>query len=129
MRNAFVVVSGLPGSGKTTLARRLSLPLGLPVVDKDDVLERLFMERGIGDASWRRSLSRESDGILERDVTQSSGAIVVSFWHLPGMPAGSGTPTDWLCLLPAPVLASSLPLSTGDRGTPIRAASSPPRPP
>jgi hypothetical protein len=26
----------------------------------------------------------------------SAGAILVSFWHVPGMPADSGTPTDWL---------------------------------
>ena len=34
----FVVVSGLPGSGKSLLASRLSAVLGLPPIDKDDVL-------------------------------------------------------------------------------------------
>jgi len=38
----FVVVSGLPGSGKSVLAQRLSPLLGLPVIDKDDILDRLF---------------------------------------------------------------------------------------
>ena len=104
MRQPFVIVSGLPGSGKTRLARRLTMPLGLPLVDKDDILERLFTERGVGDARWRRALSRESDVILQREASQSNGAIVVSFWHLPDMPVDSGTPTDWLSTLPAPVL-------------------------
>jgi hypothetical protein len=92
----FVVVSGLPGSGKTTLARRLAPVLDLPVIDKDDILERLFEARGIGDLAWRRTLSRESDTLLQHEAVASDGAILTSFWHLPGMPTDSGTPTDWL---------------------------------
>ena len=92
----FVVISGLPGSGKTTLARRLAPALNLPLIDKDDILDRLFEEKGIGDAAWRRALSRESDAILQREAEASNGAVLVSFWHLPGMPVDSGTPTKWL---------------------------------
>ena len=65
---ALVLVSGLPGSGKTTLARRISPQLGLPVVDKDDILERLLESRGTGDADVRQALSRESDVILRREA-------------------------------------------------------------
>lgn len=92
----FVVISGLPGSGKTTLGRRLAPLLNLPLIDKDDILEQLFESKGIGDAAWRRTLSRESDVILQQEAMRSNGAIVVSFWHLPGMPSDSGTPIDWL---------------------------------
>lgn len=92
----FVIVSGLPGSGKTTVARALAPLMNLPVVDKDEILERLFESRGIGDFGWRRALSREADVILHADVSASVGAIVSSFWHVPGMPTDSGTPTDWL---------------------------------
>jgi len=102
----FVVVSGLPGSGKTTLARGLAPVLALSVIDKDDILDRLFESRGTGDAAWRRALSRESDAILQQEAqeaTTSNGAVLVSFWRLRGMPADSGTPTDWL-----PSLASEL---------------------
>jgi predicted kinase len=96
MRTPFVVISGLPGSGKTTLGRRLAPALGLPLIDKDDILDRLFESKGVGNAEWRRALSRESDAILQREAVNSAGAIVVSFWRLPGMPAGSGTPAEWL---------------------------------
>lgn len=92
----YVVVSGLPGSGKSTVARRLAPLLKLPVIDKDDILERLFEARGIGDKAWRRSLSRESDEIFQKEACKTPGAVLVSFWHLPGMAPDSGTPTEWL---------------------------------
>jgi predicted kinase len=96
MRKPFVVISGLPGSGKTTLGRRLAPALNLPLIDKDAILERLLASKGVGDAAWRRILSRESDVILQHEATHSNGAILASFWRLPGMPSDSGTPTDWL---------------------------------
>src|SRR5262245_52843106 len=96
MRKPFVVISGLPGSGKTTLGRRLAPVLSLPLIDKDDILDRLFESKGVGDAAWRRALSRESDVILQNAATHSNGAILASFWRLRGMPLDSGTATDWL---------------------------------
>ena len=96
MNKPFVVISGLPGSGKTTLGRRLAPVLNLPLIDKDDILDRLFESKGVGDAVCRRTLSRESDVILQNEATKSDGAILASFWRLQGMPSDSGTPTDWL---------------------------------
>jgi hypothetical protein len=85
----FVVASGLPGSGKSTLARQLAPALNLPLIDKDVILERLFESRGVGDAEWRRGLSRESDSLLQAEATAPDGAVLVSFWRLPGMPGDS----------------------------------------
>ena len=99
-RRSFVVLAGLPASGKTTLARRLAPVLGLPVIDKDDFLESDFAARGIGDAGWRRMLSRECDASFQRAALASDGALLVSFWHVPGMAADSGTPSDWVRALP-----------------------------
>ena len=96
MHRRFVLVSGLPASGKSRLAARLAGSLHLPLIDKDDILDRLFASRGVGDDIWRRTLSRESDAILQAEAEASDGAILVSFWRLPGMRADSGTPIEWL---------------------------------
>lgn len=91
-----MVISGLPGSGKSTLARRLAPRLHLPVLDKDDILERLYDTRGVGDEAWRSSLSREADRVLRDDALAANGALLVSHWRVPGMSSESGTPTEWL---------------------------------
>jgi hypothetical protein len=73
--------------------------LDLPVIDKDDILERLFNVKGVGGTKWRRALSRESDLLFRDEAERSNGAFLVSFWHLPGMPLDSGTPAGWLSAL------------------------------
>lgn len=66
----YVVISGLPGSGKSTLARRLAPLLKLPIIDKDDILERLFKEKGIGDKACRPAeyVHQGGSGVFEREV-------------------------------------------------------------
>ncbi len=96
MNRPFVIISGLPGSGKTTLARQLAPALGLPLIDKDDILEQLFDSKGVGDAAWRRALSREADVVLQSEAAASQGAVLSSMWHVSGMADDSGTPTRWL---------------------------------
>lgn len=96
MQRRFVVMTGLPASGKSQLAQQLAPVLDLPVIDKDEWLERALDAQGIGDASWRRQLSRHADDAFQRVAQAATGAILVSFWHQPGMPFDSGTPTDWL---------------------------------
>ena len=56
----------------------------------------MFESKGVGNAAWRRTLSRESDVIFQQEATSSNGAILVPFWSLPGMPSDSGTPANWL---------------------------------
>lgn len=92
----FVVVSGLPASGKTTLSRSLASALALSLIDKDDILEALFETLGVGDADWRQRLSRASDVILECLAKSSSGAVLTSFWRNPQISTDSGTPTEWI---------------------------------
>jgi len=100
----FLVMSGLPGSGKTTLGRNLASALDLPMLDKDEILEGLFDSLGIGDAEWRNRLSRSADEVLRRLAVQSGGAVLASFWRHPQSTSESGTSTSWLNILPGPVV-------------------------
>jgi glucokinase len=94
--NLCIAVTGLPGSGKTTIGREIANSLNLAFLDKDDYLERLFDERGVGDSNWRQNLSRESDLIFQRDAENESAVVLVSHWRPDHGTSKSGTPTEWL---------------------------------
>jgi predicted kinase len=100
MMPSFVVVSGLPGSGKTTLARRLGAAIDVPVLDKDDFLERLFPDTGVVTTEERARLSRQADDEFRRAALGVSAAVLVSFWRRTELSATSGTPIEWLADLP-----------------------------
>ncbi len=100
----FVVVTGLPASGKTSLGRALSETLRLPFLDKDDILEALFNTVAVRSAEDRSRLSRAADAVFESVVLGSQGAVVTSFWRRPGHSNESGTPTEWLSSLTSDVV-------------------------
>jgi len=97
--NRYIVVSGLPASGKSTLARAVADALRLPRLDKDEILESLFDTLGVGDLEWRHKLSRAADDELRRQACALPGAVIVSWWRHPRSASESGTPTEWLSSL------------------------------
>lgn len=100
----FIVVTGLPGSGKSTVGTAVAAALELPLLDKDDILEALFDGLGVGDALWRTRLSRAADLVLQRLAVQSQGAVLASWWRHPRSQVESGTSTAWLRSLPGQVI-------------------------
>lgn len=98
---SIVVVSGLPASGKTTVARQIAPLLGLPVVDKDDLLEASFPPVGEVSPLDRVRLSRQADQVLRQRVESVPKAVVASHWRRPELSISSGTPTEWLRVFPA----------------------------
>ena len=78
------------------MASGLASVLDLPVIDRDTPFDWLFDSKDAAGRARQRILSGQSDAMFEGHAQVSKGAILVSFWQLPGMPSGSGTPTAWL---------------------------------
>lgn len=80
MQARFIVVTGLPCTGKTTVARRVATRFGYPLLEKDVVKEALFDSLGTGDRDWSRRLSTASFAVLlasaERLLT-GGGSVVI----------------------------------------------------
>jgi predicted kinase len=92
----FIVVSGLPATGKTTVASELSRALSLPHFDKDAYLEALFADDGQPDPIVRKALSAKADEQFQRAAEAAHGAVLSSWWKHPASTRESGTPTAWL---------------------------------
>jgi hypothetical protein len=96
----YVIISGLPAAGKSTVGAALASRAELPLFDKDDFLERLFAEFPPTTSLDRRQLSHRADRAFQSTVESSHGGIAVSWWKHPKSDRDSGTPTDWLLKLP-----------------------------
>ena len=79
----FVVVSGLPGAGKTTLGRPLAAALDVPLLAKDTVKEALFDGLGTGDRAWSQRLGAASMEIVFALAAEAPRAVLESFWRRP----------------------------------------------
>lgn len=94
----FIVMSGLPASGKTSLGMAIAAALGVPHLDKDVFLEERFDH--VQDARFtlalRSRLSREADVAFQQAAIAADCAVLTSWWRHPGAVTGSGTDSAWL---------------------------------
>jgi predicted kinase len=78
----FVVVSGPPASGKTTLSRAIAPILGLPLIAKDTIKRALMTVLPVPDVAASRVIGRASVAALLAVAAESSGgAVLESVWH------------------------------------------------
>jgi predicted kinase len=99
----YLVVSGLPASGKSTLARALVSQLRAGCIDKDLLLEELFLTHSDVSVEQRSSLSRAADAQFKERALGSSFAVLASWWRHPRSARQSGTPIEWLTQGPSAV--------------------------
>ena len=74
-----VVVTGMPSSGKTTVAENLARRVHLPLIAKDDIKEKLYERLGAGDSAWSGRLGDAAYGLIFALGSRalSAGAAVI----------------------------------------------------
>ena len=77
----FVVVSGPPASGKTTLAREIAPALGLPLIAKDTIKQALMTVLPVPDVETSRVVGTASVAALLAVAAETAGAVLESVWH------------------------------------------------
>lgn len=65
-----IIITGLPGTGKSALGKKLAEELQLPFISKDDFKELLFESLGWEDREWSKKLGAASYDMLYH-VTES----------------------------------------------------------
>jgi len=77
----FVVVSGPPASGKTTVARAIAPGLGLPLIAKDTIKQALLTVLPVADIETSRLVGTASVAALLAVAAETAGAVLESVWH------------------------------------------------
>jgi predicted kinase len=108
MMSRVVVVNGLPGVGKTSLASRIAQNLGWPLLTKDMIKEALFDSIGWGDRPWSRKLSAASMDLLflwlQREALAGRDVVIEGNFDTTRdterfLRAMHSTPTRWVQVL------------------------------
>lgn len=112
MQEPAILVTGLPASGKTTLARALSHALGMPLLSKDVVKESLF---GTLSGLDRTEVSRAANDLVWSLLPDCPAGALVEIWLDPRRDAGLAAhglsragarpPLEIMCVCPGDVAA------------------------
>lgn len=82
---SLIIITGLPGTGKTTLGKKLAEEFSLPFICKDDIKEFLFDNLGWKDREWSKKLGIASYELLyyivEVNLKAGKSLIVETNFH------------------------------------------------
>lgn len=79
---AFVIVSGPPASGKSTLAPEVAAALELPLIAKDTIKDAIMSVLGVSDVEDSRQAGRASVAVMLALASESPiGAVVESNFY------------------------------------------------
>ena len=76
----YVVVTGPPGSGKSTLSRALANELGLPLLAKDELKERLLDADPVSTVAQSREVGRRAVRDLLAAARDAGEGVLDSVW-------------------------------------------------
>lgn len=79
MSAKLIIIAGMPATGKSTIARKISQALSMPILEKDEIKEQLFDTVGYADLPAKRALDRGSAAVLlyVARVTLQSGSSLI----------------------------------------------------
>lgn len=60
----WLIVTGPPAAGKTTLVRRLAKDLNIPLFEKDTIKDLLYKTLAFGDKAWSRQIGTSAVDVL-----------------------------------------------------------------
>lgn len=76
-----IVVSGAPGTGKSTVAAALAAGLGWPVLALDAIKEALADVLGLGDEDWSDRLGDAAAEVVFRLTAQFPHVVTEGWWR------------------------------------------------
>ncbi len=103
----YVIVSGSPGSGKTTVGRGLAQRLGLPLLSKDTIKEALMAALDVPDVEASQRIGRAAIAVMHAIAVDAGRGVLESVWRpalaRPELQALPGMVVEVWCRCPAEV--------------------------
>ncbi|MDX9914097.1 MAG: ATP-binding protein [Candidatus Moranbacteria bacterium] len=85
-KTSLILINGLPGTGKTTLGKKIAEEFHLPFLCKDDIKELLFESLGHSDRAWSKKVGAASFALLYQiteSILKANKSLIVETYFTP----------------------------------------------